>query len=153
VFRDELPNLFPHSEQAKRLREQMFLLSEFMERRMDDFPFPKLQRRAIVHGHCHHKSVLKMDAEEAVLKKLGLDFRVLDSGCCGMAGSFGFDKDKYDVSMRCGERVLLPEARNAQAGTLIIANGFSCREQLLQTTDAKPLHLAQALALALGQQR
>ncbi len=152
VFREELPNLFPFSEQAKRLREQVFLLSEFLDKKISGFPFPKLDRHAIVHGHCHHKSVLKMDAEESVMKKLGLDFNVLDSGCCGMAGSFGFERDKYDVSMRCAERVLLPAVRSAESDTLIIADGFSCREQILQTTDAKPLHLAQVIRLGLGHQ-
>jgi Fe-S oxidoreductase len=152
VFRDEMPDLLAHNEQAKRLREKVFLLSEFLEREADCFPFPKLERHAVVHGHCHHKSVLKMDAEVSVMNKLGLDFDLLDSGCCGMAGSFGFEKEKYAVSMQCAERVLLPAVRNAPDGTLVIADGFSCREQLLQTTDAEPLHLAQVLRMALHQQ-
>jgi FAD/FMN-containing dehydrogenase/Fe-S oxidoreductase len=149
VFREELPNLFPHSEQAMRLREQVFILSEFIERNEENFRMPALNRHATVHGHCHHKSVLDMDPEQAVMKKLGLDFDVLDSGCCGMAGSFGFEKEKYDVSIACGERVLLPAVREAAADTLIIANGFSCREQILQTTEREPLHLAQVLQMAL----
>ena len=84
-----------------------------------------------------------------------LDVDLLDSGCCGMAGSFGFMKEKYPVSMQCAERVLLPAVRKAEAesGTLIVADGFSCREQLLQTTDAQPLHLAQVLQMALHQDR
>jgi Fe-S oxidoreductase len=151
VFRDELPDLLPYNEQAKRLYEQTFLLSELLEREGGDFPFPALQKRAVVHGHCHHKSILKMDAEEAVLKKLKLDFNVLDSGCCGMAGSFGFTEEKYDVSIACGERVLLPAVRNTSHDTLILANGFSCREQIMQTTAREPLHLAQVLAMSLKQ--
>jgi FAD/FMN-containing dehydrogenase/Fe-S oxidoreductase len=149
VFRDELPNLFPYDEQAKRLHEQVFLLSEYLDKLDGGFPFPALQRQAIVHGHCHHKSVLKMDAEESVMKKLKLDFRVLDSGCCGMAGSFGFTKEKYDVSMACGERVLLPEVRQAADDAMIIADGFSCHEQIVQSTGRTPLHLAQVLQMAL----
>jgi Fe-S oxidoreductase len=149
VFREELPNLFPHDEQAKRLREQVFMFSEYLLKNEDGFQIPELDRHATVHGHCHHKSVLKMDAEEAVMEKLGLDFEVLDSGCCGMAGSFGFEKEKYDVSIACGERVLLPAVRAAEKDTLIIADGFSCREQILQTTDREPLHLAQVLQMAL----
>jgi Fe-S oxidoreductase len=75
---------------------------------------------------------------------------VLDSGCCGMAGAFGFEKgDHYDVSIKCGERVLLPEVRKADAETLIVTNGFSCREQISQTTDRKALHIAQVLKMAL----
>ncbi|TCS39376.1 FAD/FMN-containing dehydrogenase [Paucimonas lemoignei] len=149
VFREELPNLFPYNEQAKRLEKQIFLLSEYLQDKMQHFS--RIDRPAIVHGHCHHKSVLKMDAEESVLKSLGLDFHVLDSGCCGMAGSFGFTKAKFDVSMRCGERLLLPAVRNAAGDQLIIANGFSCREQILQSTQAKPLHLAQVLQMAIRQ--
>jgi Fe-S oxidoreductase len=150
VFREELTNLFPVSEQAKRLSKQTLLLSEFLATKAPRFPFGKIHRRAIVHGHCHHQSVLKMGAEREVLQRLGLDFDILDSGCCGMAGSFGFEKSKYDVSMKCGERVLLPAVRHAEADTLIVANGFSCREQIVQTTDREPLHLAEVLALAAG---
>jgi len=149
VFREELPNLFPFNEQAKRLRGQVFLLSEYLDRKGGAFPFPPLAREAVVHGHCHHKAVLKMDAEESVMKKMGLDYRLLDSGCCGMAGSFGFERDKYEVSMRCAERVLLPAVRDAKADALVIADGFSCREQILQATGTQALHLAQALQMAL----
>jgi len=102
-------------------------------------------RKAIVHGHCHHKAVMKMDAQEAVLTKLGLDYQVLDSGCCGMAGAFGFERDHYDVSMKIGERVLLPAVREASTDTLIIADGFSCREQIAQTTERRALHLAEVI--------
>ena len=151
VFRDELRNLFPYSEQAKRLSAQVFLLSEFLEREDLDFSFPVLRRKAVVHGHCHHKSILGMDAEQSVLRKLELDCDVLDSGCCGMAGSFGFEKTKYDVSIACAERVLLPAVREAASGTLLVADGFSCREQIAQTTGSEALHLAQVLHMALHQ--
>jgi Fe-S oxidoreductase len=85
VFRDELINLFSDDEDARRLSQQAFLLSEFLTRKVKDYHPPQLKRKAIVHGHCHHRAVMRMDDEEAVLKKLGLDFHVLDSGCCGMA--------------------------------------------------------------------
>jgi FAD/FMN-containing dehydrogenase/Fe-S oxidoreductase len=149
VFRDELKNLFPHDADAKRLASQTFLLSEFLEKKATHFQPPKLQRKAIVHGHCHHKAIMKMHDEQAVLEKLGLDFQVLDSGCCGMAGAFGFEKDHYDVSIKVGERVLLPAVREADKQTLIIADGFSCREQIAQTTDRRALHLAQVLQMAM----
>ena len=83
---------------------------------------------------------------------MGLDFELLDSGCCGMAGAFGFEKDHYDVSIKAGERVLLPRVRQADDQTLIIANGFSCREQIEQTTERQGLHLAQVMQMALHQQ-
>jgi Fe-S oxidoreductase len=149
VFRDELTNLFPNDENARRLKKQAFLLSEFLEKHVKNDKLPQLHRKAVVHGHCHQKSIMGMSAEEAVLKKLGLDFVQLDSGCCGMAGAFGFEKAHYDVSIKCGERVLLPAVRNASSDTLIIADGFSCREQIAQTTDRRALHLAQVIQMAM----
>src|SRR5712692_5629442 len=151
VFRAELTNLFPHDEHAKRLKKQVFVLSEFLERKAGNYQLPQLQRKAVVHMHCHHKAIMRTAPEEAVLKKLGLDYTVLDSGCCGMAGAFGFEKDYYDVSIACGERVLLPAVRNADKDTLIIADGFSCREQIAQTTDRRALHLAQVIQFAMHQ--
>ncbi len=146
-FRDELPNLFPHDEDALRLSKQTYLFSEFLTQ--ENLPIPVLRRKAVVHGHCHHKAIMHMDAEVAVLKTMGLDYEVLESGCCGMAGAFGFEANHYDVSVACGERVLLPAVRDAAADTLIIANGFSCREQIEQTTDRRALHLAEVLRMAL----
>jgi FAD/FMN-containing dehydrogenase/Fe-S oxidoreductase len=151
VFRDELTNLFPHDERARRLKKQTFVLSEFLEREAKHFKLPQLQRRAIVHMHCHHKAILRTEPEEAILQQLGLDYKVLDSGCCGMAGSFGFEKDHYEVSIANGERILLPAVREADQDTFIIADGFSCREQITQTTDRRPLHLAEVIQLALQQ--
>src|SRR5690606_22206998 len=108
-----------------------------------------IARKAIAHGHCIHKSIMKMHAEEAVLKRAGLEAHMLDSGCCGMAGSFGFDRRKYDISMRIGEQVLLPAIRATPQDTLIIADGFSCREQIAQATGRQALHLAEVLAIGL----
>jgi len=102
-----------------------------------------------VHGHCHQQAVLKMDSEREVLKRLGLECDVLDSGCCGMAGSFGFEHDKYEVSTAIGELELLPSVRGADPSYLIIADGFSCREQIAQATDRHALHLAEILQMAL----
>jgi Fe-S oxidoreductase/FAD/FMN-containing dehydrogenase len=149
VFRDELVNLFPHDMDAKRLAQQSFLLSEFLEKKVENYSPPKLQRKALVHGHCHHKAIMGMTDEEKVLSKLGLDFHVPESGCCGMAGAFGFEKDHYDVSIKVGERVLLPAVRKADQDTLIIADGFSCREQIAQTTDRRALHLAEVIQMAM----
>jgi FAD/FMN-containing dehydrogenase/Fe-S oxidoreductase len=151
VFRDELCNLFPDDARARRLAAQTFLLSEFLEQRAPNFAIPKLRRKALVHGHCHHKAIMKMTAEEAVLNRLGLDFHAPAPGCCGMAGSFGFEEEKYAVSQDIGELELLPAVRAAAAETLIIANGFSCREQIAQSTDRHALHLAEILQMALRQ--
>src|SRR5438270_3590270 len=148
VFRDELPNLFPDDPLAKKLKEQTLLLSEFLEQKGGSYQLPQLKRKALVQGHCHHKSVLRFDAEHTVLKKLGLDAQVLNSGCCGMAGSFGVENDKYDVSVAIGERRLLPTVREADDSTIIVADGFSCREQISQQTEREALHLAEVIQLA-----
>ncbi len=149
TFRDELVNLFPHDMNANRLSEQSYLLSEFLERHAPHFSLPALNRKAIVHGHCNHKAIMKMDDEENVLRKMGLDFEVLDSGCCGVSGSFGFRRGNYDVSLRIGNRVLLPAVRSAGKETIVIADGFSCREQISQETDRQGLHLAQVIRMAM----
>jgi Fe-S oxidoreductase len=148
VFRDELPNLFPDDPLAQKLKDQTLLLSEFLEQKGGNRQLPQLHRKALVQGHCHHKSVLRFDAENSVLKKLGLNAETLKSGCCGMAGSFGFESDKYDVSIAVGERRLLPAVRAAEDGTIIMADGFSCREQISQQTDREALHLAEVIQLA-----
>ena len=149
VFRDELLNLFPDDERAHKLARQTFLLSEFLEKKAPNFQLPKLPAKALIHGHCHHKSVLKMTDEESVLTKMGLDWNAPAPGCCGMAGSFGFDEDKYDVSLAIGELELLPAVRQAPVDSLIIADGFSCREQISQCTDRHALHLADVIAMGL----
>ncbi len=153
VFRDELLNLFPSDQDAQRLHDQSFLLSEFLNREVKDYRPPKLNRPALVHGHCHHKSVMGMEDEVALLKKLGLDYHEPEKGCCGMAGSFGFEAGHYDISMKIAERALLPAVRQTAEDTLIIANGFSCQEQIEQGTGRRPLHLAEVLQMALRGQR
>ena len=149
VFRDEMPDLLYGDETAERLSEQTFMLSEFLEKQVKNYQPPRLERKAVVHGHCHHKSSLKFDSEKELLKKVGLDFQILDSGCCGMAGAFGYEKEHYKVGIECGERVLLPSVRNAPREAVIITDGFSCREQILQETDRRALHLSQILQMAL----
>ena len=148
VFRDELLNLFPNDERAHRLSQHTFLLSEFLEHKATHFPLPKLARKALVHGHCHHKSIMRMTDEESVLRKMGIDFQTPAPGCCGMAGSFGFEQDKYQTSLAIGELELLPAVRKASSDCLIVANGFSCREQIKQCTNRQALHLAEVIQMA-----
>jgi Fe-S oxidoreductase len=149
VFRDELTNLFPKLEDAQRLRQQTFTLAEFLNRTR--YSPPNLNRKALLHGHCHQKALFGMKNEQQLFSKMGLDAELLDSGCCGLAGSFGFEHEKYDISMAIGERVLLPRVREAQRDTLIITDGFSCREQIMHGTRRKALHLAEVLQMAMRQ--
>ena len=148
VFRDELCGLFPSDPRAGRLAAQTFLLSEFLERRAPQFQPPKLSRSVLLHGHCHHKAIMKLTDELLLLRKMDAQVHAPDAGCCGMAGPFGFEREKYPVSQAIGERVLLPAVRSAALDTLIISDGFSCREQIFQATGRHALHLAEAIRLA-----
>ena len=148
VFRDELVNLYPHDLDAQRLSRQTFTLGEFLARH--HYCPPSLYRRALVHGHCHHKSIMGMKGEEQILREMGLDYgKILDSGCCGMAGSFGFEEGHYDISMKIGSQRLFPAVEQAEPDALLIADGFSCRHQIAEATDRQAMHLAQVLKMAL----
>jgi FAD/FMN-containing dehydrogenase/Fe-S oxidoreductase len=154
VFRDELIALFPDDENARRLSAQTYVLAEFLRKEAPEFGPPPLARRAILQGHCHQRAVMKMSDEEEILRQMGLEVTTPEAGCCGMAGAFGFERgEHYDVSMRCAERALLPEVRRASLETLVIADGFSCREQIRQGTAREALHLAEILRMAMREER
>jgi Fe-S oxidoreductase len=147
AFRDELVNFFPHDLDARRLAGQSVTLADFLTD--SGYQPPRLEAKALVQVHCHQGAVLGFDRERKLLEDMGLDVEVPDSGCCGMAGSFGYEAgERYRVSQDCGERVILPAARAAAPDTVLIADGFSCREQIAQATPRRPLHLAQVLKLA-----
>ncbi len=146
MFRDELLNLFPGDPYAQKLARSAFTLSEFLSR--ENVALPVLRRKALVQAHCHHKAIMRFDPEESMLRGLGLELTHPDSGCCGMAGAFGFEKKNYELSMNIGNRMLLPMVREASDDTLIIADGFSCREQIEQATGRKTLHFAEVMKLA-----
>jgi Fe-S oxidoreductase len=139
--------LLPRDQDANRLSKRCYLLSEFLEK-VGWHP-PHLARMAMVHGHCHHKAVVGIDAEKAQLDKLGIDYQLLDSGCCSMAGAFGFERAHYDLSQAVGEHELLPAVRAADKKTLVVTDGFSCREQIRQNTDRQAVHFAEMMQMAL----
>ncbi|GAA1846820.1 FAD-linked oxidase C-terminal domain-containing protein [Brevibacterium marinum] len=148
AFRDELVGLTPNDEDAKRLAQQTYMLSEFLERqnyqppRIDEFD----GKKALVQMHCHHMAVMGTDADRALLSRLGLDLEVLDAGCCGLAGSFGFKAgEKYDISVRAAEREIMPRIRAESDDTVIVADGFSCSEQIKHLTDRAPQHIVELL--------
>jgi len=149
VFRDELPRLFPDDPLAWKLSQQARFLTEFLVK-AGAVPSPEMHGRAIVHPHCHERASLCLDDDLTVLKATGLDLTVLDAGCCGMAGAFGFERDHYEVSRAVGERVLLPAVRAATPDTYIVTNGFSCREQITQLTGRRVWHVAELLAQGLA---
>ncbi|MDP9409966.1 MAG: FAD-binding protein [Actinomycetota bacterium] len=150
AFRDELPNMMPHDEDAKRLSKNTLTLAEFLVNEAEGYEPPKLERKAVLHGHCHQKATVGMQAEHQLYEKMGLDFEALDSGCCGLAGSWGFEEDKHELSMKIGERRLLPAARDADGDTIIMSDGFSCKTQIQQgDTGRRGLHTAQVIKMAL----
>ncbi|MCW5575815.1 MAG: FAD-binding oxidoreductase [Burkholderiales bacterium] len=152
VFRDELPNLLADDLRAAKLAKQCSLFSDFLMT-VPGWEPPRLGGEALVHGHCHQKSVFGMAAEMALLKRLGIQARTAESGCCGMAGAFGFHPKHVEVSVKAAESALLPAVRAADEKTLIVASGYSCREQIAQLSDRKALHIAEVVALALYRAR
>jgi Fe-S oxidoreductase len=156
VFRADAHDLFPEDRDVERLTAQTRTLGELMLERAPDWRPPRIDRSAIVQMHCHQHAILDEHADVEVLKRAGVDAEVLDSGCCGLAGNFGFEAGHYDVSMACAEDGLLPAVRSASEDTLMIADGFSCRTQVEQSGELKgqadgrrPVHVAQVLAAAL----
>jgi Fe-S oxidoreductase len=149
VFKDELTALWPMNQDAKRLQGQTFHFSEFLTTHTDGWNPPQLHRKALLHGHCHQKATGGTGPDKALLEQMGVEVEELEAGCCGMAGGWGYEQGHYDVSMACGERVLLPKVREAPRDTLIVTDGFSCRSQIEQgATGRQALHAAQVLALA-----
>jgi Fe-S oxidoreductase len=152
AFRDELPGLFPGDERAHRLSKQTLFITEFIDRECGDRALPRIAKPALIQIHCHHHAVIKPRSEQSVLDRMSVDYEIMKSGCCGMAGSFGFERDKYDISITVAERAMLPKIRKAAPDTAILANGFSCREQIEQCTDRQTLHVAELIAAHLSRE-
>jgi FAD/FMN-containing dehydrogenase/Fe-S oxidoreductase len=150
VFRDELVGLFPDDPVARRLADQTFTLAEFLTRRADGFRPPAVGGRAILHAHCHQKSVLTTEPDRDLLRDMSVAVQEPEPGCCGLAGSFGFEAGMYDVSMAIGERRLLPAVRDAGPDILPVADGFSCRTQIEHGTGRRAKHLAEVIRDGLG---
>ncbi|HTH17339.1 MAG TPA: FAD-binding and (Fe-S)-binding domain-containing protein [Magnetospirillum sp.] len=148
TFKDELQELYPDDERARKLGQLVVSLPDLLMRETDWAP-PRYQARALVQPHCHQHAVLGLDGMRGLMERMGLEYDIPPAGCCGMAGSFGFEAPHYDVAMACGERVLLPAVRDA-GNALIIADGFSCREQIVQATGRQVLHIAEVLDRAYG---
>ncbi|HEX9081920.1 MAG TPA: FAD-linked oxidase C-terminal domain-containing protein, partial [Holophagaceae bacterium] len=148
VFREELPKMLPHDEDAARLVRNSYHWPEFFEKH--GIELPKLEGKAVVWGHCHHKATGGIKPELFLLKeKMGLEAEEAKGGCCGLAGSWGFETGKHDISMQCAEVGLLPAARAADPGTLLVADGFSCKTQLAQSgLGRRALHTAEVMKIA-----
>jgi FAD/FMN-containing dehydrogenase/Fe-S oxidoreductase len=147
VFKDELTKLMPGDEDAKRLAKATHHFAELLAG--DGYQPPTLAgRRVLAWGHCHHKATGGMDPEHELLQAMGVELQPVEGGCCGLAGSFGFETEHYDLSMACGEQALLPAVRGASAETFVVADGFSCKTQIEHATGRRALHVAELLRLA-----
>ncbi|WNM32591.1 FAD-linked oxidase C-terminal domain-containing protein [Streptomyces sp. Li-HN-5-11] len=147
VFKDELPKLLPHDDDAARLTKNAHHFPEFFQTFGIDPP--KLDGTALLWGHCHHRATGGMSPEQELLEKMGLEVHNLQGGCCGLAGSWGFEAGKYEISMDCGEQALLPAVRDAQKDCLVVADGFSCKTQIKDAgTGRHALHVAEVMKLA-----
>lgn len=150
VFRTDAPELLAGNEDVRRLSMQTKNLAELLGERAPDWHPPPVNRRAVVQTHCHQHAVMGFDADRALLERSGVEVDKLDAGCCGLAGNFGFEREHYDVSIACAERVLLPAVRRADLQAVLLADGFSCRTQVEQAGVGRlGVHLAELLAGAL----
>jgi Fe-S oxidoreductase len=147
VFKDEALELFPNDARAQRLSQQVWLLADWLEAKAPDWVAGRLQgAQVIVHGHCHHKAVFGGPKSEiALLRKAGAQVEMIETTCCGMAGPFGFEADKIEVSKAIANLGLLPAVEAAASTTLIVADGFSCREQISQLSRREGMHFAEIL--------
>ena len=156
VFRDELPALFPDDPDARRLASGTFFFAELLERFAPDFPARTGAASgaaggpALIQGHCHQGALAapSLEAERRLLTRLGYDAVLLDSGCCGMAGAFGLERDHVKVSRRIAELGLLPRLAS-RPEALVVADGFSCREQVRQLAGRPALHVAEVVHRAM----
>ena len=150
VFRSDARELVPGNRDVQRLQQQTVTLAELLRDHTDGWQPPHLGGKAIAQTHCQQHAIMGYDADQALLRAAGVDLDVLDAGCYGLAGNFGFEAGHYDVSRACGERVLLPAVRDAATDTLVLADGFSCRTHIEQgDTGRTPVHLAEILASGL----
>ena len=152
VFKDELPELFPNDPRAKKMRDQVWLLADWLAAKAPGFTAGRLNgAHILIHGHCHHKAVFGGPRQEiALLREAGATVQAIEAGCCGMAGPFGFEADKFEVSKKIAGQGLLPAVEAAGPTTIIVADGFSCREQILQLGHTRALHFAEMLAQSCG---
>ncbi len=149
ALKSDLPELLDGNETARALARATVTLAELLTGDAPDWQPPRVEARALSQTHCHQHATSGFGADSALLHRMGVDNDSLDSGCCGLAGNFGFERGHYDVSVAAGEQVLLPAVRAAAPDTVVLADGFSCRTQIAQRTERRGTHLAELIARAL----
>ena len=152
IFKDESLELFPNDERAKKMSKQVWLLADWLAAKAPDWVNGRLEgAQVLLHGHCHHKAVFGGPKNEiALLRKAGAQVEMINTTCCGMAGPFGFEADKIEVSKAIANLGLLPAVNAAGPMTLIVADGFSCREQIAQLSEREGMHFAEILDRSCG---
>jgi FAD/FMN-containing dehydrogenase/Fe-S oxidoreductase len=147
---DDLPDLIDDEKLAQRIKENVMMIDEFLAGEIEngslDCEFTSQFSKILIHGHCHQKSLYGTTAMKNLLDRVqSISVKEIDSGCCGMAGSFGYEKEHYDLSMQIAEECLFPAVRSREEETAIIACGFSCRHQIADGTGVKALHWVQTI--------
>jgi len=152
VFKDELLELFPKDDRAKRMSKNVWLLADWLSEHAPQFAADRLRgAHILVHGHCHDKAVFGgPESEVALLRQAGAVVEPIQAGCCGMAGPFGFEAGKFEISKTIANDGLLPAVQSAGPMTIVLADGFSCREQIAQLGHREAMHFAEVLARTCG---
>jgi len=150
VFRSDAAELFPDDQDVQRLRDHTLTLAELLTEHTPGWEPPMVRRPVLAQMHCHQHAIMGWDADAKLLACAGAQAEHLESGCCGLAGNFGFQRGHLDVSVACAERAMLPRLRAASEGAVILADGFSCRTQIheLDSNGREAMHLAELLAAA-----
>lgn len=144
ALNDDLVDLIDDASLATQLRDKVMMIDKFLEKEMEtgklDKKFESIAGNLLIHGHCHQKALYGTAGMKAILKGISQTVSEIPSGCCGMAGSFGYEQEHFEISRKIGESILFPAVKSRKEGTTVVANGFSCRHQIEHFTGVKPKH-------------
>jgi Fe-S oxidoreductase len=150
ALNDDLPDLIEDEALGVKLKENVMMIDKFLEREISagrlDKTFESTAGNILIHGHCHQKALYGTQAMKTLLDKGSETVTEIPSGCCGMAGSFGYEVEHYELSRKIGDSILFPAAKSMKPGTTLVANGFSCRHQITHFTGVKPKHWVEVIA-------
>ncbi|HLA59659.1 MAG TPA: FAD-linked oxidase C-terminal domain-containing protein [Puia sp.] len=151
ALNDDLPDLIEDETLAGRLQKQVMMIDVFLARELEagniDIAFEAVADNVLIHGHCHQKALYTTKGMKTIFGKTRQSVKEIPSGCCGMAGSFGYEKEHYNISKKIGEEILFPSIRSMKDGTVVVANGFSCRHQIEHFTGVKSKHWVQTIKI------
>jgi Fe-S oxidoreductase len=149
ALNDDLPDLIEDEGLARKLKEKVMMIDKFLEHEIAlgklDKKFQSIAGNILIHGHCHQKALYGTQAMKDLLSQGGEGVSEIPSGCCGMAGSFGYETEHYELSRKIGESILFPAVKSMKTGTTLVANGFSCRHQIHHFTGVKPKHWVEVI--------